>query len=206
MVLTWGTTCRGAIDEVKMITDGLKKLGIEYYCHLDAAHFGGIAKNQENAPYVENLSELGVDSIAVSMHKFMGTARVNGVLLALSRRDRPVIDYIGQEDSTFLGSRDYLPFSTYQRAREILLRRESGHYSENVSYFEDSLQKNGIEYEKFGNSNTFVIRKPDEDICKKYQLATFIDSKGEERAHIIIFPFHKKEIMNELVADLKGEN
>ncbi len=205
VVLTWGTTCRGAVDEVKKITDGLRKLGIEYYCHLDAAHFGGIAKNQENAPYVENLSELGVDSIAVSMHKFMGTARVNGVLLALSRRDRPVIDYIGQEDSTLLGSRDYLPFSTYQRAREMLLRCESGHYSENVTYFEDSLQKCGIEYERFGNSNTFVIRKPDENICKKYQLATFIDSKGDQRAHIIIFPFHKKEIMNELVADLKGE-
>ncbi len=205
VVLTWGTTCRGAVDEVKKITDGLKELGIEYYCHLDAAHFGGIAKNQENAPYVENLSELGVDSIAVSMHKFMGTARVNGVLLALSRRDRPVIDYIGQEDSTLLGSRDYLPFSTYQRAREMLLRCESGHYSENVTYFEDSLRNSMIEYERFENSNTFVIRKPDENICKKYQLATFIDSNGEEKAHIIIFPFHKKEIMNELVADLRGE-
>ena len=126
VVLTWGTTCRGAVDEVKKITDGLKSMGIEYYCHLDAAHFGGIAKNQIDAPKVEALSDLGVDSVAVSMHKFMGTARVNGVLLALSRRDRPIIDYIGQEDSTFLGSRDYLPFSTYQRSREMLLRREIG--------------------------------------------------------------------------------
>ena len=202
VVLTWGTTCRGAVDEVKKITDGLKALGIDYYCHLDAAHFGGIAKNQTDAPKVERLSELGVDSVAVSMHKFMGTARVNGVLLALTRRDRPVIDYIGQEDSTLLGSRDYLPFSTYQRAREMLLRRDSGHYSANIRYFEDGLNRAGIAYERFENSNTFVILKPYEDICKKYQLATFFDYDGLEKAHVIIFPFHKKEIMDELVEDL----
>ena len=205
VVLTWGTTCRGAVDEVGKITEGLRRLGVEYYCHLDAAHFGGIAKNQVDAPYVESLSELGVDSIAVSMHKFMGTARVNGVLLALTRRDRPVIDYIGQEDSTLLGSRDYLPFSTYQRAREMLLRRESTHYSANVRYFEDGLRSNGLSFERFENSNTFVIPKPCEDICKKYQLATFVDHDGLEKAHIIIFPFHKREIMDELVADLKKE-
>ena len=202
VVLTWGTTCRGAVDEVKKITDGLRDLGIEYYCHLDAAHFGGIAKNQKDAPSVESLSQLGVDSIAVSMHKFMGTARVNGVLLALTRRDRPVIDYIGQEDSTLLGSRDYLPFSTYQRAKEMLLRRESGHYSANVTYFEEGLKKRELEFERFENSNTFVIPKPAEEICKKYQLATFVDYDGCEKAHVIIFPFHEREIMDELLEDL----
>lgn len=202
LVLTWGTTCRGAVDEVKRITDGLRERGIEYYCHLDAAHFGGIAKNQKNAPYVENLSSLGVDSIAVSMHKFMGTARVNGVLLALTRCDRPVIEYIGQEDSTLLGSRDYLPFSTYQRAKETLLRRDPDHYCENVAYFEEKLRAAGLSYERFENSNTFVVPKPTEEVCKKYQLATFLDKEGRERAHIIIFPFHQKEIMDELVRDM----
>ena len=204
VVLTWGTTCRGALDEVKIITDGLRELGVEYYCHLDAAHFGGIAKNQVGAPKVENLLELGVDSIAVSMHKFIGTARVNGVLLALTRRDRPVIDYIGQEDSTLLGSRDYLPFSTYQRSREMLLRLESDHFVSNVLYFEEALSKNALEFERFERSNTFVIPKPPDEICKKYQLATFIDARGEKKAHIIIFPFHKREIMDELISDLKG--
>lgn len=202
LVLTWGTTCHGVVDEVKKVTDSLRALGIEYYCHLDAAHFGGIAKNQRNAPYVAGLHGLGVDSVAVSMHKFMGTARVNGVLLALTRRDRPVIDYIGQEDSTLLGSRDYLPFSTYQRAREMLLRRDPEHFCENVIYFEGKLRDAGIAFERFGPSNTFIIAKPSDAICKKYQLATFIDSDGAEKAHIIIFPFHRKEIMDELVWDM----
>ena len=205
LVLTWGTTCRGALDDVKQITDKLNELGIDYYCHLDAAHYGGIAKNQKNAPIVESLSTLGVDSIAVSMHKFMGTARVNGVLLALSRRERRVIDYIGQEDSTLLGSRDYLPFSTYQRARETLLRRSPDHYSENVFYFEGKLKSAGVSFERLGDANTFVIDKPSEEICKKYQLATFFDKCGKERAHIIIFPFHKKSVIDELADDLKKQ-
>ncbi len=205
VVLTWGTTCRGAVDQVKKITDGLKARGIEYYCHLDAAHFGGIAKNQDDAPKVDRLSELGVDSVAVSMHKFMGTARVNGVLLALNRRDRPVIDYIGQEDSTLLGSRDYLPFSTYQRAKEMLLRRNCRHYVSNVNYFESKLLESGVKYERFEDSNTFVIDRPDDEICKRFQLAAFVDAQGRDKAHIIIFPFHKKEIMDELVSFLKGE-
>ncbi|MBE6585652.1 MAG: hypothetical protein E7645_03895 [Ruminococcaceae bacterium] len=204
LVLTWGTTCRGAVDEVQKITQGLRARGIEYYCHLDAAHFGGISQNQEDAPKVDNLATLGVDSLAISMHKFMGTARVNGVLLALTRRDRPVIDYIGQEDSTLLGSRDYLPFSTYQRAREMLLRRGNHHYISNVCYFENGMKLAGLSYERFENSNTFVIHKPCDKICKKYQLATFLDSDGMEKAHIIIFPFHEKEIMDELIGDLLG--
>ncbi len=204
VVLTWGTTCQGAIDDVKGVTSALEELGIDYYCHLDAAHFGGIAKNQVNAPCVESLEDMGVDSVAVSMHKFMGTARVNGVLLALTRKNRPVIDYIGQEDSTLLGSRDYLPFSTYQRAREMLLRREPEHFSENVLYFERKLKEKRISYQRQGNSNTFVVNCPDEEICKKYQLATFT-SAGENKAHIIIFPFHKKKIINELAEDLSSK-
>ncbi len=202
LVLTWGTTCRGALDDVKQITSALLERGIPYYCHLDAAHFGGIAKNQIHAPCVADLEELGVDSVAVSMHKFMGTARVNGVLLALNRRDRPIIDYIGQEDSTLLGSRDYLPFSTYQRAREMLLRREPTHFCRNVLLFEKKLREAEITFEREGDSNTFVVIKPDEDTCKKYQLATFLDRDGIEKAHIIIFPFHREEIIEELVADL----
>ena len=204
LVLTWGTTCRGAADDVRAVTEALKSHGIEYYCHIDAAHFGGIAKNQTDAPKVEELSSLGADSIAVSMHKFMGTARVNGVLLALARRDRPVIDYIGQEDSTLLGSRDYLPFSTYQRAREMLSRLPEDHYSSNVKYFAERLDSAGVRYEREGNSNTFVIEKPSDEVCKRYQLATFVLSDGIERAHIIIFPFHEREIMDELVRDLKA--
>lgn len=204
LVLTWGTTVRGAIDDVLSITTQLKKLNIPYYCHLDAALFGGIPKNQINAPYIKNIKEYGIDSIAVSMHKYMGTARVNGVILALSRENRKVIEYIGQEDSTLLGSRDLLPFSTLQRIKEVLYRKEKTHFHSNVHYLEKLFIENQINYEKFESSNIFVIDKPSDEICKKYQLASFIDDEGVSKAHIIAFPFHKIEIINELVKDLRG--
>ena len=88
----------------------------------------------------------------------------------------------------------------------MLLRRESGHYAENVRYFEEELTRKGLYFERFERSNTFVIPEPSEAICKKYQLATFVDTNGERRAHIIIFPFHEKVIMDELISNLAGEN
>ena len=185
------------------ITTRLDKENIPYYCHLDAALFGGIPKNQKPAPYIENIRDYGIDSIAVSMHKYMGTARVNGVLLALTRVNRKVIEYIGQEDSTLLGSRDLLPFSTYQRIKEVLLRKDENHYNKNVKYLEELLISNNIKYEKFNKSNIFVIAKPSDEICRKYQLASFIEKDGTEKAHIIAFPFHKQTIIDELVNDLK---
>ena len=50
--------------------------------------------------------------------------------------------------------------------------------------------------------NIFIVEKPSDEICKKYQLATFTEN-DKEYAHIIIFPFHQKEVMEELINDLK---
>lgn len=44
LLLNWGTTVIGAVDDVKTITDKLKELNIPHYVHLDAALFGGIPK------------------------------------------------------------------------------------------------------------------------------------------------------------------
>lgn len=205
LVLTWGTTCKGAVDDVKTITTYLQNNNIPYYCHLDAALFGGIPKNQINSPSIQNVKELNIDSISVSLHKYLGSARVNGILIAMERQKRKMVDYIGQEDSTLLGSRDFLPFSTYQRVKEILLRSPETKYCENVKYFEKALIANGIAYERDEKSNIFVVRKPNDEICKKYQLATFSDKNNVEHAHILIFPFHKKHVIDELVSELKGE-
>lgn len=204
LVLTWGTTCKGAVDNVKDITNYLQKNNIPYYCHLDAALFGGLPNNQINAPLIKNIKELNVDSVAISLHKYLGSARVNGILIAMERQKRKMVDYIGQEDSTLLGSRDFLPFSTYQRVKDILLRSPKNRYEKNVKYFEKQLIENRIEYERDGDSNIFIIKKPDDRICKKYQLATFTVN-NQDYAHILIFPFHKTEIINYLVNDLKGE-
>lgn len=203
LVLTWGTTKEGAIDSVKEITDYLNKSGIEYYCHLDAALYGGIGKSQNSAPVITNLKSLGVDSVSVSLHKFLGASRANGILISLTRDKRKVIDYIGQEDSTLLGSRDFPPFSTLQRIKEFFTRKDENHYIENVEYFKTLLKERNIAYRTFDEQkcNIFVIDRPSDEICKKYQLTTY-DEDNQKKAHVIIFPFHKKEIMKNLADDL----
>lgn len=203
LVLTWGTTKEGAIDSVKEITDYLNKSGIEYYCHLDAALYGGIGKSQNSAPVITNLKSLGVDSVSVSLHKFLGASRANGILISLTRDKRKVIDYIGQEDSTILGSRDFPPFSTLQRIKEFFERKGDNHYIENVKYFKALLKERNIAYKTFDEEkcNIFVIDKPSDEICKKYQLTTY-DEGNRKKAHVIIFPFHEKEIMKNLADDL----
>ena len=202
IILTWGTTCRGNVDDVKAITEFLLSEGIPYYCHLDAAHYGGIPQNQKSAPTLKNVVDLNVDSVSVSLHKYIGTARVNGVLLSLSRSRRNYVDYIGQEDSTFLGSRDYMPFSTLQRTREILHRTPPETYILNVEFFENELKVFGVSFERVADGNIFILDKPSDEICKKYQLASFKDTAGNDKCHVIIYPFHKRDIMKQLAEEL----
>ncbi len=206
LVLTWGTTKEGAIDDVKTITDYLTLNGIDYYCHLDAALYGGIGKSQTSAPTIKDLKSLKVDSVSVSLHKFLGASRANGILISLTRDRRKIIDYIGQEDSTLLGSRDFPPFSTLQRIKEFFTLKKDDHYIKNVVYFRNLLKENSIEYETFDEEkcNIFVIQKPSDETCKKYQLTTYKED-GVDKAHVIIFPFHKEEIMKKLVLDAKSD-
>ncbi len=206
LILTWGTTCSGAIDHVKEITDAMHAHGIPYFCHLDAAHYGGIPAGQKDSPTIQHAPALGIDTVAVSLHKYIGVSRVNGVVLALSSRiNRGVVPYIGQEDTTLLGSRDYAPFSTYQKIKEKMSRTEGSEYITNIRYFENLLIEAHIPYCRCVPGNTFVIPKPSDDTCNRFQLADFPDETGASKAHIIIFPFHQKQIMEELVSYLKRD-
>lgn len=208
ILLTCGTTALGSIDDIVYIKNELLKLNIPHYIHLDAAMYGGIPKNQINSPIselLENMPKLDLDSISISLHKYIGNSRVNGVIIAKTQTNENFIDYIGQRDVTFLGSRDFAAFSTLQRLKESNKRSDENEYYKNIEIFENLLIENNISFIK-GNKygNTFIIDKTNDEICKKYQLATF---KYEEKecAHIIIFPYHKLEDMKNLVYDINNQ-
>ena len=208
LLLTLGTTALGSVDDIEFIKNRLSELNIPHYIHLDAAMYGGIPKNAKNSPntgIVDKLNKLNIDSISISLHKYIGSHKVNGILLAQKQSINNYIDYIGQRDISILGSRDIAPFSTLQRIKELYNRTPSDEYYKNVEYFEKLLNKNDINYIKgheFGN--TFVIDKPSDSICKKFQLATF-DFNGKLSAHIIVFPYHTHESMNELITEIKND-
>ena len=208
LLLTCGTTALGSVDDVEKIKEKLVELEIPHYIHLDAAMYGGIPKNQKNSPItnlVERMNELDLDSISISLHKYIGNTRVNGITLAKAHTNENYIDYIGQRDVTFLGSRDFAAFSTLQRIKELNNRSNDMDYFNNIQKFENLLLENGIDFIKGdSNGNTFVIDKPCDEICKKYQLSTF-NFCERECAHIIIFPYHTIEDMQCLIYDIKSD-
>lgn len=208
LLLTCGTTALGGVDDVELIKNKLLELNIPHYIHLDAAMYGGIPKNSKNSPSSElfnKLNDLDIDSISISLHKYIGNHKVNGILLAQKQSVDNFVDYIGQRDISILGSRDLAPFSTLQRINELYDRTPSEEYSKNVIYFENLLNEKGVPYIKGDkNGNTFVIKKPSDSICQKYQLATFKHNEIES-AHIIIFPYHTHKSMNDLLDEIIKE-
>lgn len=202
ILLTWGTTKTGAMDDVVEISKRLQSLRIAHYIHLDAALYGGIAKNQKGAPVLPDMKQAGIDSVSISLHKYFNSNQVNSVVIAKQRPLYEYVDYIGMEDSTISGSRSFSPFSTLQRITEILGRKTPDNYIKNVLFFDNLLRKQGIKFCRETHSNIFVINKPADAICKKYQLSTFQGKDHLEKAHIIIFPYHQKKIMKEFVKDL----
>lgn len=207
LVLTWGTTKFGSCDDILQIIHILKSKGREFYIHVDAALYGGIPNNQIDAPIIK-INDLEINSISVSLHKYIGVPFVKSVLLSTEKPDSEIIPYIGVADSTTSGSRDILPFSMRQQVFDVLNLTEKGEYVKNIVIFERLLQDNGISYIRSGKGNIFVIDKPSNAICHKYQLSTFdvdIDGKKIHKAHIIIFPYQSETIICELIQDICKE-
>lgn len=203
LVLTWGTTKTGEKDDIKIIQEILKKEKIPYYLHIDAALYGGIPNNQDNAPIISNLN-IDFDSIAISLHKYIGSPKVNGIIIAKKKTNRKYIDYIGQEDTTYLGSRDSLNFSVYQQIKELFYRSKNNEYMENIEYIEELLKRMNIAYSKCEDGNIFVLDKVSDKLCEKYQLSSF-EKNGKEYIHIVIFPYQKKEYIERLVKEIYDE-
>lgn len=83
-------------------------------------------------------------------------------------------------------------------------RKSPCDYSKNIKFFEKLLKENHIEFSREKYANTFIINKPDDAICKEYQLSTFKTDDGTQKAHIIIFSYHNKDVMREFVKKLSS--
>lgn len=207
LLLTWGTTKLGSLDDVRTITTLLKEKGIPYYCHVDAAYYGGLPENQVDAPVIHSLDTLNADSISISFHKYLGVPAINSIVLSKHKGSGSYISYIGHHDTTILGSRTFPILSATQRIKEVFERSETDEYCKNVRWMEKQLLDNKIPYHKDGLSNIFVISKPSDFFLKKYHLASFEGKDGKINcSHIIMNPFHTENEITELINDLKNEN
>ena len=205
ILLTWGTTKTGARDDVEEISNELKKLNVAHYIHLDAALYGGVPNNQENAPILPDMEKSGIDSVSVSLHKYIGNAVVNSVVIAKSKPVCEYVDYIGITDSTISGSRSFNTFSMLQRVKETFERKSAEEYQKNIAFFENLLKEKKVDYLREEQANIFIINKPSDQICKKFQLSVFNDNNGIQKAHIIIFDNHQENMMRELADEIASD-
>lgn len=205
-----GTTMKGAVDDVVRIKEIMCDLKIKkYYMHCDAAFFGMII------PFLPQLEaqafdfRVGIDSIAISGHKLIGTPFPCGIVLTKKSNLDQIgtqIEYIGSKDNTITGSRNGLsPLFLWHE----LNCAEEGKFQELIrccieraGYAVKKFNDVGIKAWRNKNSIIVVFPRPSESTFRKWQLAVEGDI-----AHLITLPQVSHEvidlIVNQVAADLK---
>lgn len=201
-----GTTMHGAVDSLQTIRAMLNDLAItRFYIHADAALSGMIL------PWVDDPQpfgfDAGVDSVAVSGHKFIGSPIPCGVVLALRRNvDRVArsVEYVGCMDTTIAGSRNALNplilWSAIQRWGEEGLRRRARRSLETAEYAVQRFRQKGIGAWRHRNSVTVVFPNPGQRVINRWQMAPQRDI-----AHIITLPHVRKGHVDLIVDEVAEE-
>lgn len=204
--LNIGTTMTEAVDSISEIKRIIKKFAIkDYYIHCDAAFLGTIA------PYITPKPKFdfaeGIDSIAISGHKFIGSPIPCGtVLVKRKHRDRIAnsVSYVGTMDTTITGSRNGLTplfiWDFIQRHGHEGIKKRVAAAQDVAAYTEYELNKLGVKAWRNNEGLTVILPKPSAALCKKYQLAS-----EEDIAHIICAPGINTKHIDGFIADLKSE-
>ncbi|KFF73912.1 histidine decarboxylase [Chryseobacterium sp. P1-3] len=198
-----GTTMTEAKDDIPTIRQILKKCSIEsYYIHCDAALSGAYLPLLEDDPRFDFKN--GIDSIACSGHKFIGSPVPCGIAIVkknYKERLGQYISYIGSQDTTIAGSRNghspvFLWYAVKKLGREGMLLRAQQSLSMAI-YVQRRLEENNIFCFRNENAITVVFSKPDDQLCRKWQLAT-----KNGYAHLICMPGISKNIIDDFFNDL----
>lgn len=197
-----GTTMKGAVDDLHEIRNILEDLAIPHsYIHADAALSGMIL------PFVDDPQpygfEAGIDSIAISGHKVIGSPIPCGVAITKSEyvaRVARSIEYVGAMDTTLSGSRNaitplFLWYAFEQHGLEGF-RDQVTEMINTAKYAVDRFNDSGLPAWINKNSVTVVFPRPAEHVVSKWQMAPF-----EEIAHIITVPNVTRAKIDAAIAD-----
>ena len=202
IVANIGTTMKGAVDDLDRIREILDDLDVQdSYIHADAALSGMIL------PFVPDPQphgfDAGVNSIAVSGHKLIGSPLPCGVVL--TRKDYVAriarsIEYVGALDTTIPGSRSALApliiWHAFQERGHEGFRETVAGMLEVAEYGVRRFNDSGVPAWRNRNSVTVVFPRPKPEVFRKWQIAPF-----EDIAHVITMPHVTREMMDELVDD-----
>ena len=197
-----GTTMKGAVDNLHTVRDILADLAVsQSYIHADAALSGMIL------PFVPEPQpfgfDAGVDSIAISGHKLIGSPLPCGV--ALTRKDYVAriarsIEYVGVLDTTLPGSRNawtpLLLWYAWERYGHDGFRALVAEMLAVAEYAVQRFKDSGLAAWRNKNSVTVVFPRPPQEVFAKWQIAPYGDI-----AHLIAMPHVTRAMVDELVDD-----
>ena len=202
IVANIGTTMKGAVDDLDRIREILAELALpRSYIHADAALSGMIL------PFVDDPQpfgfDSGVDSIAISGHKLIGSPLPCGVVVTRREYTAQIgraIEYVGALDTTLLGSRNaFTPLIIWYaltRHGHDGFRRIVEQMLDTAEYAVERFNAAGIPAWRARNSATVVFPRPSPYVLFQWQLAPL-----GEIAHLITMPHVTREMIDQVVAD-----
>ena len=205
IVANIGSTMKGAIDNIVLIKEILSDLKMkEHYLHCDAAFFGLLLPFVPEPDSNHLDFSIGIDSIAVSGHKMIGTPVPCGVVLTRKSHLDQIgsdIEYTGSKDSTITGSRNGItPLFLWHE----LVLADIGKFEkrikcslDNAAYAVAKFHEYGVDAWRNRNSPIVVFPKPHEDTIKKWQLA----SEGDI-SHMITLPHLSHKLMDRIIKQI----
>jgi histidine decarboxylase len=217
-----GTTITGAVDnvpEIKKIIESMRPSPL-YSIHLDGALTGFVMPVVK--PFGETVKnyfdDIGVNTLAVSAHKYPGLSQPCGIILARRaffekafEKSERSIDYVGNIlDVTITGSRSGLNVLMFYNALYTFemhkgTKKLEKMVSDNLSmarYLYNELVKiYGKDKVYYPYHFNVMFPRPSAEMAKKYQLML-----TGERATICVLTNVTKLLVDQFIQDLKDEN
>ena len=215
-----GTTITGAIDDVpgiKKILDEAKPKPI-YTIHMDGALTGFVLPILKPFGDIPNYFDaLGVNTLAVSAHKYPGLSQPCGIVLSKREffekafeKSQRSIDYVGNIlDVTITGSRSGLNVLMFYNALRTLgldknndiLTKMVNENLENANYlYQRLVEMYGKDKVYYKNHFNVMFPKPSTAMAKKYQLMLTGDT-----ATICVLTNVTKSLIDRFLIELKQE-
>lgn len=202
IVANIGTTMKGAVDDLNRINDIITELALpRSYVHADAALSGMIL------PFVDDPQPFGfdngIDSIAISGHKLMGSPLPCGVVVTKREYTAQIgraIEYVGALDTTLLGSRNAITpmimWYSLTKNGEDGFREMVAQMLDTAEYAVQQFNAHEIPAWRAKNSPIVVFPRPSPAVLFNWQLAPLNDF-----AHLITMPHVTRTMIDEVIAD-----
>ncbi len=202
IVANIGTTMKGAVDDLNRIRGIIEELALpRSYIHADAALSGMIL------PFVDDPQpfgfDSGIDSIAISGHKLIGSPLPCGVVVTKRQYTAQIgraIEYVGALDTTLMGSRNAITpmiiwYSLTKHGHDGF-RRIVADMLDNAEYAVQQFNVHGIPAWRARNSATVVFPRPSPYVLFQWQLAPLGDI-----AHLITMPHVTRDMIDQVITD-----